>query len=67
VLLGVLDVVSQEAWQIVVQVLQQLHCIINEEDHVVFTKQDPLVAVHSQGLVSQKGGHSSPEDKINTM
>jgi len=59
VLLGILDVISQEVRQVVVQVLQQLHCITNEEDRVVFTEQNPLVSVHSQGLVSQKGGHSS--------
>ncbi len=67
VLLGILDVISEEVWQVVVQVLQQLHCITNEEDRVVFTEQNPLVAVHSQGLIGQKGGHSSPEHKIITM
>ncbi len=65
VLLGILDVISQEVRQVVVQVLQQLHCITNEEDRVVFTKQNPLVAVHSQGLVRQKWGHSSPEGNNN--
>ena len=63
-LLGILDVIGQEVRQVVVQVLQQLHCITNEEDCVVFTEQNSLVAVHSQGLVSQKWGHSSPEDEI---
>jgi len=62
VLLGILDVVSQEVRLVVIQVLQQLHCITDEEDGVIFTEQNPLVAVHSQGLVSQKGGHGSPED-----
>lgn len=47
VLLGILDVISQEVRQIVVQMLQQLQCITNEEDCVVFTKQNPLEAVHS--------------------
>ena len=66
VLLGILDVISQEVRQIVIQVLQQLHCITNEEDRVVFAEQDPLVAVQSQGLISQKGGHSSPEGTLSS-
>ena len=61
VLLRILDIISQEVRQIVIQVLQQLHCVTNEEDRVVFAEQDPLVTVQSQGLISQKGGHSSPE------
>ena len=67
VLLGILDVISQEVRQVVIQVLQQLHCVNNKEDGVVFTEQNPLKAVHPQGLVSQKGGHGSPEENTITM
>ena len=60
VLLRILDVVGQKVRKVVVQVLQQLHCVINEEDCVVLTKQHPFVAVQANGLIGQEGSHCRP-------